>query len=259
MFQTAVNSKVECGKRCVRNIECLSFNFCHSSYCILNSIDESDVRFADNLFHEKECSLHVMEISSQPACQQHGIRREIANVEEPNVCEISFKMVAETCEWVEKQISDKDELKNFKECETLTHAAHGGPVLNVEKTLILHWVKYFRIQKTWYGARDHCASLNGYLFDDISTSLEGLMDISSRLNGCSFWLGVYFHSNHYLWAKVSGGLLYTHQIPFMPHEPYNPYVEPFLMYIVDLNNPSRYMYNDAKAAALLCFVCVIHV
>ena len=201
-------SKNGCALICNANPQCMSFNYQqHGRFCEINSQDifsnESSSTRDENFVY------HGMKQEEEADC--FG--------EDPSLCAGTDKRVnAQWGDWAHVvQIDTSDEWKKEQTRECLP-PAHGGTEVcpGPKKVETLEWTKFVHLPGDWETSKSRCEELDGHLFDSLNGTKEQLDFFYDKLDGSSYWLGVWT-ADHVSWMNMNGEVIPDHLLYWGPY------------------------------------------
>ena len=176
---TLVSSRLECGERCGKEPNCLSFNFCGDRVCTLNSIGAFHPDFAANVVHSVNCVYVGMTQDEHPECEDRGVPVDIQDDETDSKCAINLKRL----DGWEKTTDGDVEL-----WECIRQASHGGVDC---ADLVL--IEKYRMDFT--DAREVCSRHQAEMFDDVHNETKLQLIFKAFSFDESFWCALFKVSN----------------------------------------------------------------
>ena len=192
-------SQSSCGSLCLSTTNCFSFNYCRAKTCELNSGDSHSEGAEFEKF--SNCKYFGMKVDDKMECEEKGaLVVEKGNPGGDNACKTVERLHPTDSEPV-VIVDTLDEWKKAQRPRLLCTAHSINCERNTEQ--LLEWVKFFREQKTWFDAKDHCRSLNGQLFFKLKGTKEQLTFFHEKLDHKMYWLGIWT-TNGSVWVDVHG-------------------------------------------------------
>ena len=183
----------------------MSFNFCTSGTCQLNSLEQlSD---ETKMISKLHCNYHGIKRETAPTCKEHGLKQDIKDDDNPGSCRINQKR--RDAEWGEfehqVEIDTETEWKKvqFRKCNLASHG--GNEVCSGDEVTVLEWYRFIHEDLYFTAAKDVCSEMNGTLFHAINGTGDQLLFFYHRLNSpISYWLGILYTGYPPKWRTLTG-------------------------------------------------------
>ena len=107
-------SQLDCTKMCLKNVECISINYCQGLFC---GLKRSDV-FTEGaaLIKDPNCQYMGMKKTEMPLCQEEGSQKAEEPSPNSNLCDLGLKTKSSVwSEW--SHVVDTDDAIEWKKVE----------------------------------------------------------------------------------------------------------------------------------------------
>ena len=207
-----------CAQLCFRVPQCMSFDYCESRKCQLNSGDEFSQDAVFGRFDN--CQYMGMKRNDLVVCKEQGKTRQVRDDNQRNKCKINKKRHdAEWGTWYHYvDINSKEEWRKVEMRECIGESVHGGYTCDGISQHVLEWLAFVWDTKTWDLAKAHCESLQGVLFYKLNGTSEQLIFLDERFEGEKFWLGLW--TDDYIhWKDMEGQIVSNDLLLWGSNEP----------------------------------------